>query len=155
MTTRMPVRRTFALQRASAALAFISLAGVAVADITVYRCTQAGGSVLYADYPCKGGAIVDIQPGVANPGAVQHLERAGAAFDRAAAIRKASEENAAIRREELNQRRLETAAAQRAAEGASNPVEMYAPAYAVVVPRVKHRANHRNPVRHGSRKIPD
>jgi hypothetical protein len=155
MTTLMPVRRTFDLQRVGAVLVFVSAAGVAVADTTVYRCVQAGGTVLYADYPCKGGAIVDIQPGVANPGAVQRLERAGVAFDRAAAIRKAGEENAAIRREELNQRRIESAAAQRAAEDASNPVEMYGPAYAVVVPRVKHRANHRNPVRHGSRKLPD
>jgi len=155
MTTRTPVRRTLVLPRASAALVFISLAGVAVADTTVYRCTQAGESVLYADYPCKGGAIVDIQPGVANPGAVQHLERAGAAFDRAAAIRKASEENAAIRREELNQRRLETAAAQRAAEDATSPADTYAPAYVVIAPRVKHRPNHRNPHGHVARKLPD
>ena len=155
MTTRMPVRRTFDLQRVGAVLVSVSLAGGALADTTVYRCTQAGEAVLYADYPCKGGAIVDIQPGVANPGAVQRMERAGAAFDRAAAIRKASEESAAIRREELNQRRLETDAAQRAADEASDHVDMYAPAYAVVVPRVKHRANHRHPVRRGSRKIPD
>jgi hypothetical protein len=134
--------------RIAATLAFVSLAGIASAETPVYKCAQPGGPVLYADFPCKGGAIVDIRPGEADPAAIQRLERARVEFDRAAAVRKAGEEAAAIRGAALNQRRLEAEAEQRAAGYASTPEPVYAPAYGFIVPSVKRRPDRRTPHRH-------
>jgi hypothetical protein len=78
----------------------------------VYKCPQTGGSILYADYPCKGGAVVDIRPGVAAPDASERLARARDEIDRAAARRHAIDEAAALRSEELYQRQREFDAAQ-------------------------------------------
>ncbi len=114
MTAQMTPIRKCAVRVAAAALAFVSVASVAaeIAGATVYKCTQANGAVLYADYPCKGGAVVDIRPGSAAPDATQRLERARDELDRAAARRQANDEVTALRREELNQRRRELEAAQ-------------------------------------------
>ncbi len=69
------------------------------AQAAIYRCAQADGSVLYADYPCQGGAIVDVHPGTADPNAKERLARAQQALDRAAADRRAREQFDAARRE--------------------------------------------------------
>ena len=69
------------------------------AEGAIYRCKQADGSVLYADYPCQGGAVVDVQPGTADPNAKERLARAQAELDRATADRRAREQFEAARRE--------------------------------------------------------
>jgi hypothetical protein len=84
-------------------------------DAPIYKCAQENGAVLYADYPCKGGAIVDVRPGLPDPAAVERLERVRAELDRSAARRKANEESAALRREEMARLRFEADAAQNAA----------------------------------------
>ena len=72
---------------------------------TVYRCHGADGAIEYRDYPCKGGAVVDMKPGEADPAAIARLQRAQAEFDRALARRRMLEdadrraENAARARE--------------------------------------------------------
>lgn len=71
-------------------------ASTAGAAPVVYKCKQANGSVLYADYPC-GGGVVDIKPDFADLRAVDRLQRATEAFDRAAAERRYAEQMAAIR----------------------------------------------------------
>ena len=68
---------------------------------TVYRCAQAGGAVLYSDYPCDGASVVDIRPGSADPNAKERLAHAQAELDRAAAERRAREQFEAARREEM------------------------------------------------------
>ena len=67
---------------------------------TVYRCAQAGGAVLYSDYPCDGASVVDIRPGSADPNAKERLARAQAELDRAAAERRARAQFDTARREE-------------------------------------------------------
>lgn len=132
-----------AVRVAAAALALVSVASVAAETpgTTVYKCPQANGAVLYADYPCKGGAVVDIRPGSAAPDAMQRLERARDEIDRAAVRRQANDELAALRREELNQRRRELEAAQSMEFAANSPDLSYAPAYGFYGPYVKPRAN--------------
>jgi hypothetical protein len=88
--------------------------------VPVYKCPQPNGSVLYADYPCAGAVALEVQRGVVDPDAIRRLERAQAEFDRAYARRMASEEMAAIRREEMN-RRSDAEAAQRLAESTPYP----------------------------------
>jgi len=82
------------------------------ADAQVYKCTQPNGTVLYTDVPCKGGAAVDIRLGPADPAAPARLARARAELDAIAAQRRAEEEIAAARREELNRLHLEAEAEQ-------------------------------------------
>ena len=152
MTTWIEAPTVFALRTvvASLALVSVSVAGAA-GDTTVYRCTQANGAVLYADYPCKGGVAVDIRPGAPDPDATQRLERVRAELDRAAARRQANEDIAAIRREELYQRRLEAEAAQ-SAELAVNPSDLiYGPAYGFPGSYVKDRINRPGHQRHADR----
>jgi hypothetical protein len=104
------------------------------ATAPVYKCPQTGGSILYADYPCKGGAVVDIRPGVAAPDASERLARARDEIDRAAARRNAIDDAAALRREELYQRRQELDAAQAADAAAYAPDLSYLPAYGYYTP---------------------
>jgi hypothetical protein len=124
--------------------AFASLIAVAAlvfapaASAEVYKCKQASGEIAYQDFACKGGTIVDVRAGSADPAVVDRLERANAAFDRAAAARKANEEVAAIRRAALNERQREVEAAQNM-DVAANPPLIYAPAFGVPVPVRKHR----------------
>ena len=61
--------------------------------------------------------------------------------DRAAVRRQANDELAALRREELNQRRRELEAAQSMEFAANSPDLSYAPAYGFYGPYVKPRAN--------------
>ena len=58
----------------------------------VYRCHGADGAIEYRDYPCKGGAVVDMKPGEADPAAIARLQRAQAEFDRALARRRMLED---------------------------------------------------------------
>ena len=122
---RSSAARTFALGIGTIALAFASVAGAAV-----YKCKSPGGAVTYQDFPCDGGAVVDLRPGAPDPSAIERLDRANAEFDRRAAARNADETNAAFRREELDLRRRELEIAQGAAgnTGAA-PSVGYVPAY--------------------------
>jgi hypothetical protein len=86
----------------------------------IYRCAQADGTLLYADNPCDGGTVVDVHPGLADPGAKERLARAQAELDRAAALRRANEREAAVRREEMNRLRQQAEAAQSMAEPVNN-----------------------------------
>ena len=122
---RSSAARTFALGIGTIALVVASVAGAAV-----YKCKSASGAVTYQDFPCDGGAIVDIRPGAPDPTAIERLDRANAEFDRRAAARNADETNAAFRREELDLRRRELEIAQGGAgsTGAA-PFVGYVPAY--------------------------
>ena len=118
--------RVFGLTIAAIALAVAPVAGAAV-----YRCTQAGGKVLYTDSPCKGGAVVDVRAGTADPIAIDRLDRENAAFDRNMAARAAIEQKAAAQRQELYLRRQELEATQSAAaaSAAAAAAPGYVPAY--------------------------
>lgn len=112
----------FALTIGTIALVLGSVAGAAV-----YKCTSPGGAVTYQDFPCDGGAVVDIRPGAPDPTAIERLDRANADFDRRAAARSVDEADAALRREELDLRRRELDVAQGTAGTA--PSAGYVPAY--------------------------
>jgi hypothetical protein len=90
----------------------------------IYKCAQPDGTPLYSDYPC-GGTVVDVHPGSADPNAKERLARAQAELDRAAAARRASEQEIAARREELDQLRRQSDAAQNMVEPASNASDIY------------------------------
>jgi hypothetical protein len=124
----------FALPIAFAALVFASAPGA-----EVYKCTPASGTVAYQDYPCKGGAVVEVRAGSADPAAVDRLERANAEFNQAAAVRSANEAMAAQRREALYQQQRAADDVQAMAEAAANPPVVYAPVYGVPGSVRKHR----------------
>ena len=109
------------------AAALLSLTtGIAIgAHGPIYRCTQADGTLLYADNPCDGGTLVDIHPGRADPDAQERLARAQADLDRAAADRAANVQAAAARNEELAQWRRQSEAAQGMAEPVYNASDAY------------------------------
>lgn len=122
---RSSAARTLALGIGTVALVFASVAGAAV-----YKCKSASGTVTYQDFPCDGGAVVDLRPGAPDPTAIERLDRANAEFDRRAAARNVDETNAAFRREELDLRRRELEIAQGAAGNAgAAPSVGYVPAY--------------------------
>ena len=151
------------------AAALLSLTtGIAIgAHGPIYRCTQADGTLLYADNPCDGGSLVDIQPGQADPDAKERLARAQADLNRAA-DRRANEQAAAARNEELAQLRRQSEAAQRMAEPVNNASDTYygdgSNAYGPYSPRRMQRSNfrgggrgHRSPDKdrlHGENRIP-
>ena len=109
------------------ALFVVVAPGVAIAQAPapIYKCRQPGGAILYADYPCKNGAVVDLRPGTAAPDARERLARAQDELDRAAARRQALEAAEFAQRSELAQRRL----AWEAAAAADAPIVTYQPAY--------------------------
>ena len=91
---------------------------------TIYRCPQAGGGMGYQDFPCNGGVVVDVRPGVPNQDEIARLTRAQEAFERRAAARRADE--TALRREELMLRQQEL----EASRGAQSPQdEVYYPTH--------------------------
>jgi Domain of unknown function (DUF4124) len=108
-------------------VALLSLSsGVALgAQGPIYKCAQADGTVLYSDYPCGDGTVVDVHPGSADPNAKERLARAQSELDRAAAARRANEQEIAARREELDQLRRQSEAAQNMAEPVSNASDVY------------------------------
>ncbi|HEX6137729.1 MAG TPA: hypothetical protein VF059_08730 [Casimicrobiaceae bacterium] len=158
MARRIAATPRGVLALALAAMAFVSAASAAAENIgpTVYKCTQANGAVLYADYPCRGSTVVDIKPDAADPGAIERLQRAQAEFDRSMAERKANEEVAAMRRDELNQRRRELEVAQGGPDSAAYPPDLgygpdygwYAPYPPYVMQRPKHFDHDRQVKRH-------
>ena len=80
--------------------AFAPLFFASGGEAAVYRCAQPDGTPLYSDYPCQGGAVVDIHPGAADPAARERLSRAQAELDRAAVERRAREQFEAAQREQ-------------------------------------------------------
>ena len=90
----------------------LGITDAAGADAQVFKCTQPNGTVLYTDRPCKGGTAVDIRLGPPDPAAPARLAHAQAELDAVAAQRRAEEEIAAARREELNRLHLEAEAKQ-------------------------------------------
>src|SRR5207237_1300181 len=91
----------------------------------IYRCAQADGMLLYSDSPCAGGSVVDVHPGSADPNAAERLARARAELDRAAETRRINEQQAARRREQMDQLRRQAEAAQTLAEPVSNESDAY------------------------------
>jgi hypothetical protein len=117
------ITRTISCFSAAALLSLCS--GIAIgAQGSIYRCAQPDGTLLYADSPCDGGALVDVHPGLPDPNAKERLARAQAELDRAAVLRKANEQEAA-RREELAQLRGASEAAQSAPELTPNVSDLY------------------------------
>ena len=112
-----PVANLVRLALVGMALATAASAAAQSTTAPVYRCVEPGGRVLYADYPCKGGARVDIRPGVPAPDATERLARARDELDRAAARRQAIDDAAALQRQALNQRQQELDAARYADAG--------------------------------------
>jgi hypothetical protein len=104
----------------TAAVAVIELA--AAADTPIYKCREATSRVLYTDEPCDGGNRLDIRAGIADPAALQRLERAREALDQSTAERAAADKLDAARKEETDRlrREAEAAQAQRAAESAAS-----------------------------------
>jgi hypothetical protein len=135
----------------TAVLAIVTV-GVATwaasATAQIYKCAQEGGRVLYSDMPCKGGAAIDVRVGTANPAAVTQLARDNAAFDRKMAARRAAEDQAEFRRQQLNAQIEAAKAAQGGAMASDSGPYYYAPGNAfVAAPHVKrqthsHRARH-------------
>ena len=105
---------------------------------TVYRCRGADGAIEYRDYPCKGGAVVDMKPGEADPAAIARLQRAQAEFDRALARRRMLED--AGRRAEEAARAREVAPPYLVPD-AYFPDETYLPAYDYYAPSPPARDN--------------
>ncbi len=151
-------RRALLRLAAVAGVVRLALAGVALATAAsaaaqstttapVYRCVEPGGRVLYADYPCKGGALVDIRPGVPAPDATERLARARDELDRAAARRQAIDDASALQRQALNQRQQELDA-HRYADAGYVPDTSYLPAYGFYMPYAgAHRPRARPPAR--------
>jgi hypothetical protein len=135
-------------------IVFATLAFARTADAEVYKCTEAGGKVLYADVPCRGGSVVDVRAGSADPAAIARLERQGAEFDRNMIARRAADEASAIQREALNAQLRQAEAAQRASEAAADmQTQYYGPAY-FVAPRVKPPRSHRHSHAHQAPRAP-
>jgi hypothetical protein len=142
-----PVANLVRLALVGMALATAASAAAQSTTAPVYRCVEPGGRVLYADYPCKGGARVDIRPGVPAPDATERLARARDELDRAAARRQAIDDAAALQRQALNQRQQELDA-QRYADAGYVPDTSYLPAYGFYLPYAgAHRPRAHPPVR--------
>jgi len=136
-------------------IAFAALIFAAAAGAQIYKCQQGKAAVLYQDFPCEGGTVVDVRAGSDNPAAVDRLERANAEFNRAAAVRNANEEMAAQRREALYQQQGAAEAARAMAEAAANPPAFYGPVYGVPGPVRKHRPDgHRRAQEHRAFRAP-
>ncbi|MGE5170299.1 MAG: hypothetical protein ACM3JC_08000 [Rudaea sp.] len=133
------------LMLAAALASFVPVAQSQDPVPTVYRCRAAGGAIEYRDYPCNGGALVDIKPDAADPAAIARLQRAQAEFDRAIARRRSAEE--AARRAEDSARERDAPEAPYFVPDAYFPDASYVPAYgyyAPYAPRSAH-AGHRPP----------
>jgi hypothetical protein len=128
----IPLSAKFDLIVRALALGLVVLGsvGARAADAPIYKCAQENGAVLYTDHPCKGGAVVDVHPGLPDPAAAERLARARAELDRSAARRKADEALAEMRRQEMARLRFEAEAAQSAADPMiTYPDVTYGPVY--------------------------
>ena len=142
MISRNALRLVLALSPLS-----LGITDAAGADAQVYKCTQPNGTVLYTDTPCKGGTAVDIRLGPADPAASARLAHAQADLDAVAVQRRAEEEIAAARREELNRLHLEAEAEQgTTAPLADYPDVTYDPLYG---PSKGHAHRRGSSTRHG------
>lgn len=101
---------------------------------TVFRCRAPDGTIEYRDYPCKGGAVVDMKPGEADPAAIARLQRAQAEFDRALARRRMLEEAGARAEEAARAREFAPPQPPYLLPDAYFPDETYLPAYDYYVP---------------------
>jgi len=143
----VPVAGLVRLALAGIALLSAACAAAQAPPTPVYRCVEPGGRVLYADYPCQGGARVDIRPGVPAPDATERLARARDELDRAAARRQAIDDAAALQREAFYQHQQALDAARYADAGSYAP-DVYLPAYGFYPPYAKaHRPRARPPVK--------
>jgi hypothetical protein len=108
------------------ALALLSLVtGAAIAaQPPIYKCAQPDGTTLYSDFACERGTLVDVHPGQADPNAQERLSRAQGELDRGAA-RRANEQEAAARQQELNQLRRQQEAAQNMTEPSTNGADVF------------------------------
>ena len=117
----------------------LGITDAAGAEAQVYKCAQPNGTVLYTDQPCKGGTVVDIRLGPVDPAAPARLAHAQAELDAVAAQRRAEEEIAAARREDLNRLHLEPEAEQEpTAPLADYPDVAYGPMYGPYGPSKGH-----------------
>ena len=135
----------------------VGAAWISPAAAQVYKCTQEGGRVLYSDTPCKGGTLVDVRAGADNPGAVTRLARDNAAFDDRMAVRRAAEDEAQFRRQQLSAQ-FEMAQAAQGAPMASDAAPYsyyYAPGDAfVATPRLKRHPHAHHVTRAPERRVP-
>jgi hypothetical protein len=69
------------------------------ATTPIYKCVDKNLRVLYTDEPCRGGELLNIRAGDADPAAVARLERAREALEQRAAQRSADERRAAEQRD--------------------------------------------------------
>jgi len=133
----MDAKRAVAIAIAASlgAVAGYSHAATDAASATVYKCKQANGGVLYQDYPCKNGVVVDVKPDAADPAAIARLERAQALYERDAARRRADEASEE-RRAAFERMRSEGASTQ---DYAAQADDFYLPAYPFYVPQARPR----------------
>ena len=140
MTARI-VASCFAVAVASAA-PMLAPPDAAASDAempAIYKCTPANGTVSYQDHPCKGGVIVVIRPGAADPDAVMRLQRAQAAD----AARRRSDEYIAAARRAVVDLPSPDLSAQNDADVEPYPSFDDFPDYAVYVPSGRESATHR------------
>jgi hypothetical protein len=137
---------SFVLALSTLLLVVTYAAGADAQVYKVYKCAQPNGTVLYTDQPCKGGTTVDIRLGPADPAAPARLAHAQAELDAGTARRRAEEEIAAARRDELNRLRLEAEAEQ----GPTAPLADYPdlPYGLVYGPSEQHPHHRGSPPRH-------
>ena len=136
----------------SVLLAAAPIAAAMQPSTAVYKCTLADGAIVYQDYACSGGVVVDIKPDVANPDAIARLERARIESERATALRKIDEAAAAMRRNEGLRRAPETEIPVEAPDSyIALPGTVYAPA---AVSRLHDTRRSADPRRHhGQRSV--
>ena len=138
MTLRLTAMATVALLIASPL--------VRAAEITVFRCVEPGGRVLYTDVPCRNAALVELHPGTADPAAAQRLRQAQATLDAGMDKLRAEQARDAERAEAFAQARAAALAMQPPPEPA--PVADYWPLYGGYVGPIRPRPHHDAPPRH-------
>jgi hypothetical protein len=90
--------------------------------------------VLYQDFPCRDGVLVDIKPDAADPAAIRRLERAQAEADRQGGLRRANEASEARRRDEIDRLRRGTDAGQRYTSTEDSADASYIASYPLYLP---------------------
>lgn len=95
---RLTVRCATALAANGLAVTLLGFvcASAFAATAPIYKCLDRNLGIVYTDLPCKGGELLDVRAGDADPAAVARLERERDALDRSAAQRIADERRAAL-----------------------------------------------------------
>ncbi len=132
--------------RAWLAVAILCVATPAVAQTSVYRCVEPGGRVLYTDYACRNGEVVELHPGKADPDAAKRRADAQATLDAGMDRRRADEAREAERRAALADAQALARASQPPAPPEPAPVLDYWPLYGGYVGPV--RPHPRPPLAH-------